>query len=183
MARALYGAALLGRGRVEGLAYFENTTTAAAFSFRAAAICLPIFLFLKTDAGSGGDAAPDAAVTLILDLLIFVSSWAGFALASLSVTRLLGLEERWPRFIAAWNWGCVVQYLVLAVLSLPGWALGKGALLDLGGLVALGYALWFEWFIARTALRLTIAGAALFVVMDVALAVLLGGIAARIGAG
>jgi hypothetical protein len=37
---------MLARGRVAGLAAFENTLPVAAFSFRAAAICLPIFLFL-----------------------------------------------------------------------------------------------------------------------------------------
>ncbi|MEY3731992.1 MAG: hypothetical protein RLZZ57_2748 [Pseudomonadota bacterium] len=170
---------MLARGRVAGLAAFENTMPVAAYSFRAAAICLPIFMFFKDQASP----PEDLALSLLVDLLLFVASWAGFALASLFLARALGVGDAWPRFIAAWNWAAVVQYLALAGLSLPGLLLGHGALLDFGGLLALFYALWMEWFVARHALRLTALGAAGFVVIDLGLAVFLGGFAARITAG
>jgi hypothetical protein len=179
VARALAGAFMLARGRVAGLAAFENTLPVAAFSFRAAAICLPIFLFLKDQSS----APEDVALSLVVDLLVFVASWAGFALASLYLAKAIGVAEAWPRFIAAWNWSAAVQYLALAALSLPGVLLGNGTLLDLGGLLALFYALWLEWFVARHALRLTALGAAGFVALDLGLAVFLGGFAARITAG
>lgn len=176
MARALAGAFMLARGRAAGLAAFENTLPVAAYSFRAAAICLPIFMFFK-DQTSTPD---DVVLTLFVDLLLFAASWAGFALASLYLARALGVAEAWPRFIAAWNWSAVVQYLALSALSLPGLLLGKGSLLDLGGLLALFFALWMEWFIARHALRLSALGAAGFVALDLGIAVFLGGFAARI---
>ncbi len=176
MARALAGAFMLARGRVAGLAAFENTLPVAAYSFRAAAICLPIFMFFK-DQTSTPD---DVVLTLFVDLLLFAASWAGFALASLYLARALGVAEAWPRFIAAWNWSAVVQYLALAVLSLPGLLLGRGGLLDLGGLLALFFAVWMEWFVARHALRLSPLGAAGFVALDLGIAVFLGGFAARI---
>lgn len=170
---------MLARGRADGLNAFENSLPVAAYSFRAAAICLPIFMFFKDQAST----PEDLALSLLVDLLLFVGSWAGFALASLSLAKALGVGDAWPRFIAAWNWSAVVQYLALAGLSLPGLLLGNGALLDLGGLLALFYALWVEWFVARHALRLTALGAAGFVVIDLGLAVFLGGFAARITAG
>ncbi|MFN9095597.1 MAG: hypothetical protein ACK5WN_14995 [Alphaproteobacteria bacterium] len=176
MARALAGAFMLARGRVAGLAAFENTLPVAAYSFRAAAICLPIFMFFK-DQTSTPD---DVVLSLFVDLLLFAASWAGFALASLYLARALGVAEAWPRFIAAWNWSAVVQYLALAVLSLPGLLLGRGGLLDLGGLLALFFAVWMEWFVARHALRLSPLGAAGFVGLDLGIAVFLGGFAARI---
>jgi hypothetical protein len=176
VARALAGAFMLARGRVAGLAAFENTLPVAAYSFRAAAICLPIFMFFK-DQTSTPD---DVVLTLFVDLLLFAASWAGFALASLYLARALGVAEAWPRFIAAWNWSAVVQYLALAVLSLPGLLLGRGGLLDLGGLLALFFAVWMEWFVARHALRLSPLGAAGFVALDLGIAVFLGGFAARI---
>jgi len=167
---------MLARGRAAGLAAFENTLPVAAYSFRAAAICLPIFMFFK-DQTSTPD---DVVLTLFVDLLLFAASWAGFALASLYLARALGVAEAWPRFIAAWNWSAVVQYLALAVLSLPGLLLGRGGLLDLGGLLALFFAVWMEWFVARHALRLSPLGAAGFVGLDLGIAVFLGGFAARI---
>jgi len=176
VARALAGAFMLARGRAAGLAAFENTLPVAAYSFRAAAICLPIFMFFK-DQTSTPD---DVVLTLFVDLLLFAASWAGFALASLYLARALGVAEAWPRFIAAWNWSAVVQYLALAVLSLPGLLLGRGGLLDLGGLLALFFAVWMEWFVARHALRLSPLGAAGFVGLDLGIAVFLGGFAARI---
>ena len=179
MARALAGALMLARGRVAGLAAFENTLPVAAYSFRAAAICLPIFMFFKDQTS----APADLALSLVVDLLLFVAAWAGFALASLSLAKALGVADSWPRFIAAWNWSAVVQYLALAALSLPGLLLGNGALLDLGGLLALFYALWLEWFVARHALRLSPLGAAGFVAIDLAIAVFLGGFAARVSGG
>lgn len=179
MARALAGALMLARGRATGLAAFENTLPVAAYSFRAAAICLPIFLFFKDQTS----APEDVALTLLVDFLLFAASWAGFALASLYLARALGVADRWPRFIAAWNWSAVVQYSALTVLSLPGLLLGQGSLLDLGGLLALFYALWLEWFVARHALRLSPLGAAGFVAIDLAIAVFLGGFAARISGG
>jgi hypothetical protein len=176
VARALAGALMLARGRAVGLAAFENTLPVAAYSFRAAAICLPVFMFFKDQTST-----PDEVVlTLFVDLLLFAASWAGFALASLYLAKALGEADRWPRFIAAWNWSAVLQYLVLVVLSLPGLLMGKGSLLDLGGLLALLYALWLEWFVARHALRLSPLGAAGFVALDLGLAVFLGGVAARI---
>jgi hypothetical protein len=96
------------------------------------------------------------------------------------LAKALGVADSWPRFIAAWNWSAVVQYLALVALSLPGLLLGKGSLLDLGGLLALLFALWMEWFIARHALRLSPLGAAGFVALDLGIAVFLGGFAARI---
>lgn len=167
---------MLARGQTAGLAAFENTLPVAAYSFRAAAICLPIFMFFK-DQTSTPD---DVVLTLFVDLLLFAASWAGFALASLYLARALGVAEAWPRFIAAWNWSAVVQYLALAVLSLPGLLLGRGGLLDLGGLLALFFAVWMEWFVARHALRLSPLGAAGFVGLDLGIAVFLGGFAARI---
>ncbi|MCE2923820.1 MAG: hypothetical protein LW837_28265, partial [Roseomonas sp.] len=64
--------------------------------------------------------------------------------------------------------------------SLPGLLLGRGGLLDLGGLLALFFAVWMEWFVARHALRLSPLGAAGFVGLDLGIAVFLGGFAARI---
>ena len=179
MARALAGALMLARGRASGLAAFDNTLPVATYSFRAAAICLPIFLFFKDQAS----APADVALSLVVDFLLFTASWAGFALASLYLAKALGVAEAWPRFIAAWNWSAVVQYLALVGLSLPGLLMDRGGLLDLGGLLALFYALWLEWFVARHALRLSGLGAAGFVALDLALAIFLGGLAGRIMVG
>ncbi len=72
----------------------------------------------------------------------------------------MGLAERWPRFIALWNWCNVVQYLLLVVFSIPG-LLGAPALFDqVAQLFALGWALWLEWFAFRLTLGIGVVPAA-----------------------
>ena len=174
----LHGAFLLGRGRGQGLAYVLLSPEGTARSFWAALLCLPAFLGLRL-LGEAGEGAPDTALAVIAELLGYAITWAGFALASLGMATRLGRAELWPRFIAAWNWSNVVQYLVLAVLlSVPEG--GFGMVLTL---VAVGYALWLEAFVTRTALRIGWGTAAGFVAFDLALSLMVTGVVQRLSAG
>ena len=102
MARALAGALMLARGRGVGLAAFENTLPVAAYSFRAAAICLPIFLFFKDQTSP----PEDVVLSLFVDLLLFAASWAGFALASQIAGRVSLLPGTGLRWCNIWHWRC-----------------------------------------------------------------------------
>ncbi len=154
MVRGIAGALLLGRGKPDGMDAFEPTMEDARASFLAAAICLPIFLLLRLGAGPAG-IVPDPARALTADLIAFVCSWAGFALASLPMAEAMGRRVLWPRFIAAWNWVNLVQYVVLAVLSVPGLLGLPGMVADTLSLLGLGYALWLQWFATRIGLGLS----------------------------
>jgi len=77
----------------------------------------------------------------------------------------------------------VVQYVVLVGLTVPT-ALGLPSSIGSGlGLAALGYALWLEWFVARTALQLPGGQAAVLVAIDLAIGVFINGVVERIGVG
>jgi hypothetical protein len=86
VARALAGALMLARGRAVGLAAFENTLPVAAYSFRAAAICLPIFLFFKDQTSP----PEDVVLSLFVDLLLFAASQIAGRVSSLP-----GIGLRW----------------------------------------------------------------------------------------
>ena len=97
--------------------------------------------------------------------------------------RCRGRRADWPRFIAAWNWANVVQYLVLIALTVPA-AFGLPDAIAQGlGLAALGYALWLEWFVAKSALRLAGGAAVLFVALDLLLGIFIGGFVGRLSGG
>jgi hypothetical protein len=64
--------------------------------------------------------------------------------------------------------------LVPPALGLPAWV--GNAL----GLAAVGYAIWLEWFVARTALGVQSMTAVMFVVLDLTLGLFIGGITGRI---
>jgi hypothetical protein len=171
MGNGLQGALLLARGRAEGMelvaAPAEPAMAAAARSFWAAALCLPAFICLQLiDLAQEPRVPPHAAHGLALQLFGYVIDWAGFALISRFVARAIGRLDAWPRFIAAWNWCNVVQYLLLVAASLPP-LLGLPSLLgQTAWLVATGWALWIEWYATRLALGVGRVQAAGLVVLD-----------------
>jgi hypothetical protein len=177
----LRGALLLARGRPDGLLLIDTSLAGAARSFWAAAVCLPGFLALRLLAwAETGGPGSGVGHGLAAELLGYACSWAGFALAALPLAEATGRRAEWPQFIAAWNWANVVQYLVLLALTVPA-ALGLPPLLAHGlGLAALGYALWLEWFVAKTALRVSSGRATAFVVLDLVLGIFIGGLVGRL---
>jgi len=180
----LVGAALLARGDKRGLALMESTPEGAWRSFMAAVICLPAFLALRffTWADAPGTEGLFGR-PLLAELIGFVLAWTVFALASRPIVQSWGKLAAWPRFITAWNWSNVVQYAVLLLLTVPG-ALGlPNAVGQVLLLVGLGYALWIEWFVVRSALEVTGRRAAALVAFDFALGLFLSGLVQRLSVG
>jgi hypothetical protein len=174
---------MLARGRREGAMALSATAEEAQSSFLAAVICLPVFLLLRFAFPAPAMVVADPVRAVVADLIAYVAYWAGFALASLALAEAMGRRALWPRFIAAWNWTNVVQYAVLAVLTLPA-AFGlPGSLAEALGLFGIGYAIWLQWFTTRAALGLPGASAVAFVALDLGIAVFLSGLAAHMGAG
>jgi len=130
---------------------------------------------------ANGEPAVGSWLGMVVELTGYVVAWAGFALASLAFAEVQNRRAEWPRFLAAWNWTNVVQYTALILLTLPA-GLGLPASIASGlGLAALGYALWLEWYVAKTALRIEGGQAALLVGVDLAIGIFVNGLVGRIG--
>ena len=169
----LQGAFLLARGRSEGLFCVEDDLAGAARSFWAAPLCLPAFLCLRLIDWATSGMPPQPTHSIAFDLLSYVVGWVGFAVLSRTAAAALGRERRWPRFIAAWNWCNAVQYLLLTTAALPV-LLGAPAWVDqVAELIALGWALWLEWFAAKLALDVPGLQAGTIVALDLGLGLLL----------
>ncbi len=173
----LSGALLLARGRADGFARVESDMAGAARSFWAAALALPALLAMRLIGWTVQGVPADAGHALALDLLLFVIGWAGFAVISRSVVGALGRANRWPGFVAIWNWCNVVQYGLLLLGAIPVLLHAPAPVQQLCGLVALGWALWLEWFATRIALGITGLAAAGLVGLDVSIGLLLSGLA------
>jgi hypothetical protein len=161
------GIGLLTIGKPEGIRAFVNDIATTRRSFLTALLALPIFVlfhFIDWLAGTGPLEAPHA---IILDLLTFPISWAGFALISIPLLRMLGVETLWPRYIAAWNWSNLAQYLLLFLTSLPMVLHAPPIVSETCALVGYGWALWLEWYVTRLALTISPTAAALLVAVDV----------------
>jgi hypothetical protein len=174
---ALHGAFLLARGRPDGLLLIaappETEMAVAARSFWAVALCLPAFLCLHLLDWATGTVPPAPARELLLDLLGYGIGWVGFALLSHKLAGTMGRGQLWPRFITVWNWCNVVQYLMLVAAGLLA-LLGLPPLLSQTiWLVAMGWALWLEWYATRLALAIPAGPAAALVGLDFALGLFL----------
>jgi hypothetical protein len=175
LGEGLQAAWLLARGRPEGMlvlaARDEPALATAARSFWAAALCLPAFICLQLiDLAVGARVPPHFAHGLGLQLLGYIIDWAGFALVTRWVVGSMGRGDAWPRFIAAWNWCNVVQYMLLVAAALPP-LLGMPDIVgETAWLVAIGWALWLEWYAAKLALAVGGLQAAGLVLLDQALA-------------
>ncbi len=150
IASGMHAAFLLARGRPEGLHHAESDLAGATRSFWAIAVALPAFICLRLLSGNGGMVP---AHDFALDLLSYVIGWIGFALLSRPVVEAMGAAPHWPRFIVVWNWCNVVQYLLLVVASVPGLLGAPGVVQQAVSLVAIGWALWLEWFAIKLALE------------------------------
>ncbi len=166
----LRGALLLARGRPEGILLMPLTPEAAARSYWAAALCLPLFLLVRLASGT----VPLTGRSVAAEIIGFVISWAGYSLATLPMAIAAGQGAFWPRFLATWNFVSLVQYGAIVVISLlaalmPGW-MGQGI-----NLAGLGYLMWLQWFGTGLALRIGGGAAVGFVLLDLMIGFLMSG--------
>jgi len=173
----------MGRGRPEGLALMETTPDGAWRSFAAALVCLPAFLALRFFAWADLGAPGGFGRSLVAELTGYVIAWTAFALISRPLAVAWGRGGAWPRFIAAWNWTNVAQYLVALILALPAAVGAPAGIAQVLAFAGLGYAIWLEWFVVRTALGLDNLRTAALVGADLVLAIFLGGLIRTLSGG
>ncbi len=178
VAQGLNASWMLARGRPEALQLFDGTdpgqqAVVAARSFWAAALCLPAFVCLDLLGWLSGGAPRHPGHALAADLLTWAIGWVGFALLSHRIAGLAGKQDRWWRFIAVWNWCNVAQYMLTVASALPEAFGAPSWISQLASLVAVGWALWIEWFATRLALDLPGTAAAALVALDFGLGLLL----------
>ncbi len=185
IADGLAAAILLALGRTGGLVRLiagdGEAILAARRSFWAIAVALPGFLALHL-MDWAVEGRPHAAGRLLAhDLAGYVIGWLGFAVMSHRLMRDFGREALWPRFIAAFNWCSVVQYLLLVVAGLPP-LLGLADWIgETAWLVATFWALWLEYFATRLTLQLTRMQAWAMVALDLALGLMVSEIISSLG--
>lgn len=162
----------------------ETTPAGALRSFAAALICLPAFLGIRIFFWAGTDLPPDGLLRpLTAELTGYVYGWVLFTLVCLPVIAGWGRAALWPRFVVAWNWISVVQYLVQILLALI-LVLGLPPILAQGlTLAVIGYSLWLEWFMAKAVLGISGGRATGLVVLDLALGLFIAGFVQRLSIG
>lgn len=169
---ALYGAwrfATLDRAAVQ---FFDNTPDSFWKSFNAAWLALPAYalLVLLSFVQHPVDAGPFRILSV--ESISYVIGWVLFPLVMIAFTDTTKTARNYYRFIAAWNWSIVLQaYFFLGVSAFS----ASGTVPEsLGGLISLvaTFAIFFyQGFVAKTTLDVTLPVAFLIVVVDLTIAI------------
>jgi hypothetical protein len=149
--RAGLGLLYLAVGRREGFEDFGNTPDAYLASLA------PLVAFALVTSVLA--AAAGQIHMAILGLLVLLCSWLAPAVISHPLARRWGRLAEWPRYANILNWTQMLMFLVFSAVSACAKAAMSGGLpqrpvLVVAGLLVLGYALWFQWFVARGALQI-----------------------------
>ena len=164
---ALYGAWRLAHFDPDGMRYFDRSIAGFWRSFQVALLGAPLWIIIlgvnlaQMHIGGGWTRV------VIAETIGYVIAWVAYPLAAFYLTRFLDRQQDYIGFIVALNWS---QLLQLAIL-MPAHVIASTGLLsfDLNLILVLGVelvCLVYEWFITRTALRLSGLGAVGFVVID-----------------
>jgi hypothetical protein len=177
---AVVGALRLAIGDRRGLGLFDTSIDGFWRSFRAAVICYPLYLLLVgLRVAAAQWEASGVAPILIVETIAYVITWVAFPLLILSVARQLRRDDRFLLFMVAYNWSQIPQTVVVVLVVLDG---ATGLLppseASFAGLLAIIATLVYEWYIARVALAVTGAQAALVVIIDLLLNTAMGRVAA-----
>jgi len=179
----LHGAFLLARGQRQGAALVESDMGGAARSFWALPVSLPTVVCLRLMDWAGPGLPKDAAHVLSRDMLVFAAGWLLFAVVTWRLAGRVGRASRWPHFIAAWNWCNVIENLLLVFGGIPALLGAPHIVGQLAEVVTTGWALWLEWYAARLTLGIGPLSAAMLVIMDLTIGLVLSGLGQVLGGG
>jgi hypothetical protein len=176
---AVVGTLRLAIGDRRGLGFFDISIHGFWRSFRAGAICYPLYLLLvafRVSAAQWG--ASGVAPILVVETIAFVISWVAFPLLILPVTRQFRRDDRFLAFMVAYNWSQIPQTVLVLLIVLDGaTGLQPPSEASVAGVLAVIATLVYEWYIARVALAVTGAQATLIVIIDLLLSSALGRVA------
>ena len=164
---ALYGAWRLAHLDPDGMRYFDSSVTGFWRSFRVAVLAAPFWIIILAVDLASLPATGGWFRFVVAETIGYVILWVAFPLAAFYLTFLTDRQREYFVFITALNWASLIQLSVQmpahVLASLPLMPAGLGDILIYGADLA---ALVYEWFITRTALRLSGFGAVGFVVVD-----------------
>lgn len=171
--RAVYGAWRLALFDRKGLDFFDATIEAYWKSFYAAAIVAPAYVLLLVLRLSEVHTRAGPVAIAAIEILAYIIGWVAFPLVMIYVCDRMGRFDRYLRFIAAHNWSNVIQITVFLLATILAKGFLGGSLAVFLGLAATVAILFYQWFIARTALEITGGAAAAIVGLDLLISILI----------
>ncbi|MCG8361408.1 MAG: hypothetical protein MI920_38115 [Kiloniellales bacterium] len=164
---SLYGAWRLLLFDRSGWDHFDKSIEGFWKSFFAAVLVAPPTAIMIAVRLSDLDYSAGPLRLLLVECLAYVISWTAFPVIMHALAPGLGRASAYVGFIVAFNWAKVIQtaiYLPIVLLSAAGFL--PEAITSLLYVFAMVAVLGYQWFVTRTALDLSGAGAAGIVALD-----------------
>jgi hypothetical protein len=173
----LFGAWRLAHLDPRGMEYFDTSVEGFWRSFWTAALMAPPYAILVMLQLSDRPDDWDELRVLLVEGIGYTIAWTAFPLAVWYLLGALGKQQRYIPYIVAYNWSNLIQIAVmLPVAALEASGGLPGPVTGIVFIAAFGFVLFYQYFIARTALEVDIAIAAGLVFIDLMLGVLRQGI-------
>ena len=172
----VYGAARLAVRDANGFAYFDRTPAGFWRSFGAALVSLPAYVLLVAISRETAVIRIDTGALIVVEAIGYAIHWLAFPVAMIHVADALGRPERFLGFCVAWNWARVIEVYLFALIAGFG-ALGivPAGVADFLSLVAIAWALLYQWYIARLGVAISGFAAAGIVLLDFMLGLVIAG--------
>jgi len=177
--KALYGALRMARFDADGMQFFDQTPTGFWRSFFAAVVVSPLYLGLVlVRYDLAGYTATPMARYLTVEIVAYIIAWVAFPVVMDRVVQIIDRDRHYIRFIVAYNWSSVLQNAVYLPVILFG-TIGVMTADNANGIafVALIWVLVYSWFVTRTALDVKAPMAAVIVLVDLMLSVVVNSLA------
>ena len=179
---ALVGALRLAKGDRGGLSCFDRSLDGFWRSFRAAVIAYPLYLMLLMMRVTIAEWERSGGFYIIgVETIAYVVAWVAFPLAMLTVTRWIDRSHRFFDFMVPYNWSQLPQSALFVLVGLQSTSdaisTQPAQVIEIAAAIAV---LAYEWFVARVALETTASAAALVVLVDLVLGVLISHVASSL---
>lgn len=176
----LHAALRLARGRADGVVLVPGDRNTVVRSFWSIVLCLPSVMCRLLMSWADSGVPSDAAHLAGREIIVFVLGWLVFVEVTHRLAPIIGRGERWGRFIAVWNWCNVIEGVLVIVGGIPG-ILGAPPVVDQAcELISIGWALWLEWYATRLAFGVGPLTAAMLVLLDQSIGIMLASLAVLI---
>jgi hypothetical protein len=173
----LFGAWRLAHLDARGMEYFDRSIEGFWRSFWAAAVTAPAYALIVALRLIERSTESDPLRVVLVETIGYAILWTAFPLASWYLLQALDKQDRYFGYIVAYNWASVLQvcvYLPVAALAASGGM--PEAAMSLIALAATAVVVFYQYFIARTALQVDMPIAAGIVFLDLMLGILVQGV-------
>ena len=150
---------------------FDKSTEAFWDSFKAYFIVAPLYLYSSV-MGARLSVPPGDPPSLFASLVLLALLWVLWPYVMLSVSKLIGVERHYTRYIIAYNWTTVYVIAAVApVLMLQHIGITNAATSAILGLGVVVWSLFVRWYVARHALKVESTVAVALVAGDLVLSI------------